>query len=189
MRPLSPSARRVRRWRLAVPLALSAIALTACSGGSTTSAESAPEAAVSSTSEPATPAALDFTGTTVAGTAFDAAALAGTPVIMWFWAPWCTICRAEAPDVSAVAKEFEGRVAFLGIAGRGPLEDMQAFVEETSTAEITHVADVDGRLWSQFDVIAQPSFVFVTPSGEVQAFTGGLDAAALRDVANQLLAL
>jgi len=38
-------------------------------------------------------------------------------------------------------------------------------------------------------VIAQPSFVFVTPSGEVQAFTGGLDAAALRDVANQLLAL
>ena len=136
-----------------------------------------------------TPVALDFTGTTVAGADFQGADLAGQPVIMWFWAPWCTICRAEAPDVSEVAKEFKGRVTFLGIAGRGPLEDMQAFVEETSTEEITHVADVDGRLWSEFGVIAQPSFVFVAPTGEAQAFTGGLGATELRDVANQLLAL
>lgn len=133
--------------------------------------------------------ALDFTGTTVSGAAFEGAALAGQPVIMWFWAPWCTICRVEAPDVATVAKEFEGRVTFLGVAGRGPLEDMQAFVAETSTDEITHVADVDGRLWSEFGVLAQPSFVFVAPTGEAQAFTGGLGAKELRDVANQLLAL
>lgn len=149
----------------------------------------APSPAAPSTAPAVTPAALDFTGTTVAGADFQGADLAGQPVIMWFWAPWCTICRAEAPDVSEVAKEFEGRVTFLGIAGRGPLEDMQAFVEETSTEKITHVADVDGRLWSEFGVIAQPSFVFVAPTGEAQAFTGGLGATELRDVANQLLAL
>lgn len=137
----------------------------------------------------ATPEALDFTGTTVNGADFRGADLTGQPVVMWFWAPWCTVCRAESPDVAKVAKEFEGKVTFVGIAGRGPLEDMQAFVEETSTGGFTHVADVDGSLWSRFGVVAQPSFVFVTPSGEAQAFTGGLGEADLRDVANQLLAL
>lgn len=35
-----------------------------------------------------TDAALDFTGTTVEGAPFDAATLAGTPVILWFWTPF-----------------------------------------------------------------------------------------------------
>ncbi len=33
-------------------------------------------------------AALDFTGTTVDGAPFDAAELAGAPVVLWFWAPF-----------------------------------------------------------------------------------------------------
>jgi thiol-disulfide isomerase/thioredoxin len=63
--------------------------------------------------------ALDFHGPTVDGQEFDGAALAGTPVVLWFWAPWCTICRAEAPDVAAVAAEYAGRVEVIGVAGRG----------------------------------------------------------------------
>lgn len=31
---------------------------------------------------------LAFAGTTVDGTPFDAGELAGTPVILWFWAPF-----------------------------------------------------------------------------------------------------
>lgn len=31
---------------------------------------------------------LDFTGTTLDGGTFDAATLAGTPVVLWFWAPF-----------------------------------------------------------------------------------------------------
>ena len=89
--------------------------------------------------------------------------------------------------MAKVAAEFEGKVTFVGIAGRGPLGDMQAFVSETGTGGFTHVADVDGSLWSRFGVVAQPSFVFVTPSGEPQSFTGGLGEKDLRDVANQLL--
>jgi thiol-disulfide isomerase/thioredoxin len=204
-----PNPVRRRVWALAVPLALSAIVLAACASGTaagsvTTPAAAAPDAASSvapaeesadatTTADAApavaTPEVLDFTGTTVDGAAFAGADLTGKPVVMWFWAPWCTVCRAESPDVAKVAAEFEGKVTFVGIAGRGPVEDMQAFVDETSTGGFTHVADVDGSLWARFGVIAQPSFVFVTPSGEAQAFTGGLGAADLRDVANQLLAL
>jgi hypothetical protein len=35
-----------------------------------------------------TNAALDFTGSTLDGASFDATELAGTPVVLWFWAPF-----------------------------------------------------------------------------------------------------
>lgn len=186
----TPLARR--RWALAAALAVSAMLLAACGGASSPSAaaDPSPSAFVAPATAPATtPEALDFTGTTVVdGAAFEGATLTGQPVVMWFWAPWCTVCRAESPDVAKVAAEFEGRVTFVGIAGRGPVDDMKAFVSQTGTDGFTHVADVDGALWARFGVVAQPSFVFVTPSGEAQSFTGGLGENDLRDVANQLLA-
>ncbi|MBI1352351.1 MAG: redoxin domain-containing protein [Actinomycetales bacterium] len=195
------------RLRTALPLlAGSALLLAACSSTgaaapdpSTTPTASAP--ALSDTSPPAGPpsaaaeqagpavsTALAFRAKTVDGQAFDAAALAGKPVVIWFWAPWCTVCRAESPDVAKVAAEFKDRVTFVGIAGLGPVNDMRAFVSETKTGGFTHLADVDGSLWARFGVVAQPSFVFITPSGEAQEFTGGLGENDLRNVANQLLA-
>lgn len=42
---------------------------------------------------------------------FDTEVLkAGLPVLVDFWAPWCSPCRAVAPTVDAIAKEFSGRV-------------------------------------------------------------------------------
>lgn len=54
-------------------LATLALALAACSAGP---------------AESSSGGALVFTGTTVDGGDFDAETLAGTPTIMWFWAPF-----------------------------------------------------------------------------------------------------
>lgn len=136
----------------------------------------------------ATARPLDFTATTLAGSRFAAASLQGKPAIFWFWAPWCTICRAEAPGVAAVAAEYDGRVSFLGVPGLGPEADMREFVSDTGTGELTHVVDGDGSLWQRFGVVAQPAFAFVDRDGTVEVFGGSLDEEQLRQAADELLA-
>lgn len=168
-------------------LALAALALAAVSACSSPSGISSAGAGSTRTAPGATAtAALDFSGTTLDGARLDAATLAGTPVVLWFWAPWCTICRAEAPDVAKVAAAYEGRVTMLGVPGRGEVDAMRAFVSETGTGAFTHVADTDGALWNRFGVVTQPAFVFVDRSGVAETVVGPLGADDLRAAVDKL---
>ena len=129
---------------------------------------------------------LDFAAPTLAGPELDASTLAGQPVVLWFWAPWCTICRVEGPDVAAVAADLRGDVTFLGVPGRGAADDMRSFVQDTGTGGLQHVVDEDGSLWQRFRVVNQPSFAFVGADGSVELFAGALGAEELRVRASAL---
>ena len=131
---------------------------------------------------------MDFRATTLAGPELDVSTLAGEPVVLWFWAPWCTICRVEGPEVADVAAELEGDVAFLGVPGRGETADMASFVQDTGTAGLQHLVDADGSLWQRFRVVSQPSFAFIAPDGSVETFAGALGAEDLRTRASALAA-
>jgi len=164
-----------------IMLACLSVVLTACSSA-TTPGQAGEESTGAGQAGPAVTSgeALEFSGTTLDGESLDVSTLAGTPVVLWFWAPWCTICRAEAPDVAEVAAEFDGQVTVLGVPGRGEVDAMRAFVSETGTGAFTHVVDSDGSLWTRFGVVSQPSFVFVDGSGAATSFAGSLDADDLR---------
>ncbi|MBA3286480.1 MAG: redoxin family protein [Acidimicrobiia bacterium] len=86
--------------------------------------------------ESVVPAAL-IGATTVDGDPYDASALAGRPTVAWFWAPWCVICRGEAPDVAAVAARYAGQVNFVGVAGLGANDEMRKFVTDTDVGAFT----------------------------------------------------
>ncbi|MCE0488087.1 redoxin domain-containing protein [Ornithinimicrobium sediminis] len=168
-----------------------ALVLAACSGvetpapgaGSPTGSE--PPAGEQATDVSAAavdpgPAVPALEGQTLDGTDLDPASVTGRSVLLWFWAPWCVVCRAEAPTVLEMAEELEDEVTVVGVAGRGTVEEMQAFVDDTGTAGLTHVADVDGATWRDFGVVAQPAFAFVTPEGGREVFVGALDEDDLR---------
>lgn len=48
---------------------------------------------------------------TITDTTFDQEVLkAGLPVLVDFWAPWCGPCKAVAPVVEDLAKEYDGKL-------------------------------------------------------------------------------
>ncbi|MGI8937096.1 MAG: redoxin domain-containing protein [Iamia sp.] len=157
------------RHRLLVALAALAFLVAACGGSSDGGGSDAAGGATSADGGP--PA---FTAATLAGADLDSASFAGQPTVLWFWAPWCTICRAEASGVVEAAGELGDDVTLLGVAGRGEVPEMEDFVSDTGTDGLTHVVDEDGSIWSGYGVAAQPAFAFISADGEVETVVGAI---------------
>jgi len=127
----------------------------------------APSGSTAAAAPVAVPAALTFKGTTVDGKAYDAAALAGKPVVLWFWAPWCATCLGQGPIVAEVATKFRGKVGFLGIAGLGETAAMRTFIGEAEVAALPHLDDRTGAVWRQYGITQQSTYVLLDAGGKV----------------------
>jgi thiol-disulfide isomerase/thioredoxin len=157
-------------------LAVSVVVLlagTACSGGAGSSSPAA------SSDKTTAGDRLGFVARDLTGAEFRGDSLRGRDAVLWFWAPWCTVCRGEAPDVVAAAET--SKVTVVGVAGRGGTGEMAEFVADTGTAGFTHVVDSDGTIWADFGVFAQPAYAFVDDSGAVEVFVGAMGERALTD--------
>ncbi|MFF4939012.1 redoxin family protein [Micromonospora sp. NPDC000729] len=142
------------------------------------SAAASPATATPSASPAPAPAALSFTGKTLDGTAFDAAALAGRPVVLWFWAPWCATCASQAWTVAEIAPSYRDTVPIVGVAGLGEQKAMKSFVTEFDLGGTTQIDDRAGALWRRFKVAEQSTFVVLDRTGRV-VHKGFLDGEAL----------
>jgi len=166
---------RSNRLRLPVLVVALAALLVACgSGGATTSSGDAAAPGSGSSDAPA-----QFTADLLGGEELTSASFAGKDTVLWFWAPWCTVCRGEADDVVAAASALDGKVEVIGVAGRGEIPEMEGFVSDTGTGGLTHVVDDDGSIWSSYEVFAQPAYAFIDDSGSVEVFVGALGEDAL----------
>lgn len=126
------------------------------------------------------PETLRFTTRTVDGQPFDAAALAGKPTVLWFWAAWCPRCRAAADDVAAVHRDNASRVNVVGVAGLRSGEDqMRGFVREQGIGGFPNLADDAGEVWRRFNVTTQEYYVLLDRAGNV-VHSGPLSAQELR---------
>ncbi|WP_053206100.1 redoxin family protein [Jiangella muralis] len=162
------------------------VLLAGCGAAEVDEPEAAPSSSPSATPSPTptptpTPAVvvpeeLDFTAATVGGGTFDGASLAGRPAVLWFWAPWCPVCQREAPLIAGLAADYEGRVAFVGVAGlSGDLAAMEEFIADGGVDAITHIDDRDGAVYSRFGVTQQYDLGLVSADGTVEVIRGPLD--------------
>ena len=123
---------------------------------------------------------LDFVANTIDGEEFDGKSLAGTPAVLWFWAPWYPVCQREAPTVGQVAAAHPD-VTFVGVAGLDEVTAMQRFVHEYPVERFTHLADTDGAIWTRFGVTQQPAYAFIAADGDVDVAKGALSETELSE--------
>ncbi|MFR9774808.1 TlpA family protein disulfide reductase [Micromonospora sp. MS34] len=146
------------------------VAGAAASPGAVTASVPVPPARV--------PETLRFTARTLNGTEFSAATLAGRPVVLWFWAPWCATCASQAWTVAEIAPRYRDTVPIVGIAGLGEQRAMKKFVTEFDLAGTPQLDDRAGTLWRRFEVVEQSTFLIIDRDGRV-AHQGFLDGESL----------
>ncbi|UJW30397.1 protein disulfide oxidoreductase [Saccharothrix sp. AJ9571] len=147
-----------------------------------------PAPATTGTTEPAAAAVaeqLRFTVKTVDGKDFSGQNLAGKPAVLWFWAPWCPVCRREAPTVAKAAQAGTG-TTFVGVAAQDQVPAMREFVAKYELGTFEHLADLDAAVWKRFGVTAQPAFAFIGADGSVDVVKGTLSE---EDLATRVSAL
>ena len=142
-----------------------------------------PTTSATSASAATVPATLAFRATTVDGTAFAGAELAGKKTVLWFWAPWCTVCARAAANVKDAATALGPDVRVVGVAGLSTdAADMRRFVDRGGLQSLTNLADTTGDLYARFGITQQDTFVLIGPDGTVSrhpAYSQDVDLVAL----------
>lgn len=93
------------------------------------------------------------------------AELEGIPVVVNIWGSWCPPCRAEAPGLAEVAREFEGQVQFLGVDILDTRPAARQFILEFDWP-YPSVFDPEGEIRDGLGYVGQPVTVLYDASGE-----------------------
>jgi cytochrome c biogenesis protein CcmG, thiol:disulfide interchange protein DsbE len=113
--------------------------------------------------------------------------LRGTPVVVNFWGSWCGPCIEEAPDLAAVAREYEGRVQFLGVDILDAREPARDFIRRFDWP-YPSVFDPTGAVRDALGYVGQPITLVYDSRGELSfERTGAIDAEDLRREIREVL--
>ncbi|HKA50633.1 MAG TPA: redoxin domain-containing protein [Candidatus Dormibacteraeota bacterium] len=192
-RPGSRSARRRSRsfsWRTwavvaaTVAMLVVGLVLLARAGvNSGTSQVSAPPATVQGGRLAQGQPAPDFSATTLQGSTLTLSGLRGKPVLINFFASWCTVCEAELPAIEQAYKQH--RAEGFTVVGVNTLEsgDGLAFYRRMNlTFTAVYDPGTPGRIGSAYGVTqGLPASVFVDRAGNVQLIQYGPVTRALID--------
>jgi cytochrome c biogenesis protein CcmG/thiol:disulfide interchange protein DsbE len=113
------------------------------------------------------------------------AELRGRPVVIAFWAEWCSVCVRHLPELAAWARAHPG-VAVLAVHQGGDAAAVAALVAERGWRGPSFLVDEAGTAARAYRVDSLPTYFFVDAAGRITAvYLGTPPAAALRAMAGK----
>jgi thiol-disulfide isomerase/thioredoxin len=93
--------------------------------------------------------------------------ISGRPTVINAWATWCAPCRRELPLLGRAAREYQGRVDFLGVDVADDKDAALAMVKSTG-ATFPHVVDLESKTRVSLAYTGGlPTTVFVDAQGRI----------------------
>jgi len=124
--------------------------------------------------------APDLRVTTFDGSIVTLEEFRGRPVVVSFFESWCPTCQVEQPDLSKVARQFTGRVGFVGVSNHDTVAAGRAYARRFAVP-YPLANDASGRTWARWRVPYQPVVVLVDSQGRIaERFDGGTTGGTLR---------
>jgi cytochrome c biogenesis protein CcmG/thiol:disulfide interchange protein DsbE len=110
---------------------------------------------------------------------FNLAEQRGKPVVVNFWASWCTPCEDEAASLERSAKRYAGRATFVGIAVQDTERNAREFIRRFGVT-YPNGLDATGEIAVDFGMTGVPETYFIDASGRiVRKWQGPLDDALI----------
>ena len=118
--------------------------------------------------------AYDFTLQDLDGNAVTLSDLQGRPVILNFWATWCSPCRIEMPEFQAVYENHpDGEIAIVAVNLDEPVDRVTKFFRDDLGLTFTALLDEGGVISDQYGVFTYPTTYFINEEGVVTAVHRG----------------
>lgn len=113
--------------------------------------------------------------------------LSGLPIVLNFWASYCSICKEESPAIATVSHETHGAVQFLGIDTLDERANALSFLQRFHI-NYPMAVDASGSVAAQYRVPGLPVTVFIARNGKriLGVNIGQLTAKSLMAILRQL---
>lgn len=134
----------------------------------------------------------DFSLSDVSGQPVTLSELRGQPVVVIFWASWCTHCEKEMPLMQDMYEKYGDQglqVVGVNVPGLGgdTIEKAKAFVAQKGLS-FPVVFDQAGQTYGAYGVNGVPNLFFIDKDGVmVAAYPGAMDAERLEAQIKQLV--
>ena len=106
-----------------------------------------------------------LSGIMLDGSAYALPAHPAQPLLVHFWATWCSICRMEQGSIDSIAQDHPNTITIAMQSGSA------AEVSKHLAAQGLHfpvVNDADGHLSAAWGVHAVPASFIISPDGKVR---------------------
>ncbi len=123
---------------------------------------------------------------------FNLSQLRGKPVVLNFYAGNCPPCRAEMPAIQSTYQSYRDQVLLIGIdvgpfTGLGTREEGKKLLQDLNI-DYPAGTTLDSAVPAQYQILAMPSTVSITPDGKIlRKITGAVTALQASAVFEELV--